>query len=50
MTQHQIAAKLKKDFKVPDKRYWWIKVQALAGMRDWVKLKEFSQERRSPIG
>ncbi|CAI2176411.1 4285_t:CDS:10 [Funneliformis geosporum] len=32
------ANKLKSDFKIPDKRFWWIKLKALVEMRDWDEL------------
>ena len=44
------ANKLKKEFKVPDKRFWWIKVKALAESRNWVELDRFAKSKKSPIG
>jgi len=44
------AQKLKSDFKVPDKRFWWIKLKALAAADKWNELDKFSKEKRSPIG
>ncbi len=41
--------KLKSDFKVPDKRYWWIKISALAKLDRWDKLEKFSKT-KSPVG
>eukprot|EP00163_Fabomonas_tropica_P009719 TRINITY_DN19584_c0_g1_i1.p1 TRINITY_DN19584_c0_g1~~TRINITY_DN19584_c0_g1_i1.p1 ORF type:complete len:262 (-),score=75.70 TRINITY_DN19584_c0_g1_i1:92-877(-) len=48
--QHRKAAKLKVDFKVPDKRYWWLKVRALTHTHDWEALEKFAKEKKSPIG
>jgi hypothetical protein len=42
-------SKLKSDFKVPDKRYWWIKIAALAKLEKWDKLEKFSKA-KSPVG
>jgi hypothetical protein len=42
-------SKLKSDFKVPDKRYWWIKIAAYAKLDNWKKLEKFSKQ-KSPIG
>merc|ERR1711918_260834 len=44
------ALKLKSDFKVPDKRFWWLKLKALAASDKWLELEKFSKEKRSPIG
>lgn len=35
------ATKMQKDFKVPDRRFWWIKVKALVGTRNWEGLDSF---------
>lgn len=37
-------------FKVPEKRWYWLKVFALATTRDWEALEKFSKEKRPPIG
>jgi hypothetical protein len=44
------AEKLRKDFKVPDKRFWWIKVRALAEANNYAELERFSKSKKSPIG
>jgi vacuolar protein sorting-associated protein 16 len=44
------AAKIKSEFKVPDKRYYWIKIRALADSKSWEELAKFAKERRPPIG
>eukprot|EP00041_Stephanoeca_diplocostata_P031359 m.975716 g.975716 ORF g.975716 m.975716 type:complete len:861 (+) comp23942_c1_seq8:368-2950(+) len=44
------ANRLKKDFKVPDKRFWWIKVKALAHSSNFSELERFSKSKKSPIG
>ncbi|KAF9262262.1 vacuolar assembling/sorting protein VPS16 [Marasmius fiardii PR-910] len=44
------ADKLKTDFKVPDKRFWHIKLYALTEIRDFEGLEAFSKSKRSPIG
>ncbi|KAF8483136.1 Vps16, C-terminal region-domain-containing protein [Gautieria morchelliformis] len=44
------ADKLKSDWKVPDKRFWYLKVQALIEMRDFNTLDVFARSKRSPIG
>ncbi|KAJ7359364.1 vacuolar assembling/sorting protein VPS16 [Mycena albidolilacea] len=44
------ADKLKSDFKVPDKRFWFVKMQALVSTSDFEGLDTFSKSKRSPIG
>jgi len=44
------AQQLKSEFKVPDKRYWWLKLKALAEAEKWSELEKFSKEKRPPIG
>lgn len=44
------ALKIKSDFKVPDKRFWWVKIKALTAVKDWESLDKFAKEKKSPIG
>jgi hypothetical protein len=44
------ANRLKKDFKVPDKRFWWIKVKALSAANNFSELDRFAKSKKSPIG
>ena len=46
----KMAIKMKNDFKVSDRRFWYIKLQALSERGEWVELRRFAAERRSPIG
>ncbi|XP_015273771.1 PREDICTED: vacuolar protein sorting-associated protein 16 homolog, partial [Gekko japonicus] len=47
---HKKAEQLYRDFKIPDKRFWWLKVSALAEREDWDELEKFSKCKKSPIG
>ncbi|XP_053493194.1 vacuolar protein sorting-associated protein 16 homolog [Ictalurus furcatus] len=47
---HKHAEQLYKDFRVPDKRYWWLKLTALADKADWEELEKFAKSKKSPIG
>ncbi|XP_031257180.1 protein VACUOLELESS1 [Pistacia vera] len=47
---HRAAMKVKTEFKVTEKRWYWLKVFALATVRDWEALEKFSKEKRPPIG
>ncbi|KAI0697518.1 vacuolar protein sorting-associated protein 16 [Cerioporus squamosus] len=44
------ADKIKSDFKVPDKRFWYLKLYALTEVRDFEGLEAFAKSKRSPIG
>eukprot|EP01135_Chromosphaera_perkinsii_P006872 Nk52_evm27s621 gene=Nk52_evmTU27s621 len=44
------AMQLKKDFRVTDRNFWWIKIQALAMTHKWTELETFSRSKKSPIG
>uniref|UniRef100_A0A1A8LAD1 Vacuolar protein sorting-associated protein 16 homolog n=1 Tax=Nothobranchius pienaari TaxID=704102 RepID=A0A1A8LAD1_9TELE len=47
---HKQAEQLYRDFKVPDKRYWWLKLKSLAEKEQWEELEKFSKSKKSPIG
>ncbi|KAI5811091.1 Vps16, N-terminal region-domain-containing protein [Peziza echinospora] len=44
------AAKIKSEFKVPEKRFWWLKLRGLVAKRDWGEIEEWSKTKKSPIG
>jgi hypothetical protein len=46
------AKKIRIDFQVPNKRWWWIKIRALAETGRWEALRSFADpsKNRSPIG
>ncbi|CAM9293597.1 unnamed protein product [Phaeothamnion confervicola] len=44
------AARLQRKFRVPDKRFWNIKVRALAAAGQWEQLRRFAAEKKSPVG
>uniref|UniRef100_A0A8C1HY65 Vacuolar protein sorting-associated protein 16 homolog n=1 Tax=Cyprinus carpio carpio TaxID=630221 RepID=A0A8C1HY65_CYPCA len=47
---HKHAEQLYKDFRVPDKRFWWLKLKALAEKEDWEELEKFGKTKKSPVG
>ncbi|KAL7749961.1 Vacuolar protein sorting-associated protein 16 [Sorochytrium milnesiophthora] len=49
-SQHARATKLKNDFKISDKTFWWIKLRALAHTRDWAEMDKLAKVKKSPIG
>ncbi|XP_064535512.1 vacuolar protein sorting-associated protein 16 homolog [Drosophila montana] len=44
------AEKIKSEFKVPDRRFWWLRILSLAEKFNWVELENFSKKKKSPIG
>ncbi|XP_010271337.1 PREDICTED: protein VACUOLELESS1 [Nelumbo nucifera] len=47
---HRAAMKVRTEFKVSEKRWYWLKVFALVTTRDWDALEKFSKEKRPPTG
>ncbi|KAG2242071.1 hypothetical protein Bca52824_096085 [Brassica carinata] len=48
LRNNRAAAKVKSEFKVSDKRWYWLKTFALATIKDWEALEKFSKEKRPP--
>lgn len=46
----KLAEELCKDFRVPDKRFWWLKIKVLAEKQLWMELEKLSKSKKSPIG
>ncbi|KAJ2160625.1 Vacuolar protein [Coemansia sp. RSA 552] len=44
------ASKLRTEFRVPEPRFYLIKIAALVGRRDWVELARLASARKSPVG
>ena len=44
------AEGMRKEFKLSDRKFWWLKVRALAKARNWSELEKFSKSKKSPIG
>ncbi|SMY21189.1 unnamed protein product [Zymoseptoria tritici ST99CH_1A5] len=44
------SQKVQSEFKVTEKTYWWIRLNALVSRRDWRELEEIAKVRKSPIG
>ncbi|KAF2723728.1 vacuolar protein sorting-associated protein 16 [Polychaeton citri CBS 116435] len=44
------SLRVQSEFKVTEKTYWWIKLQALVSRRDWREIEEMSKTKKSPIG
>lgn len=46
----KLADKLKSEYRVPERRYWWLRVQCLAEKKLWMELEKLSKSKKSPIG
>lgn len=44
------AEKKRTEYKVPDKRFWWLRIQVLSETFQWDELDKFSKAKKSPIG
>lgn len=44
------AERIKNDYKMPDRRYCWLRIQVLAEKFEWEELEKFSKTKKSPIG
>lgn len=44
------AEKKRTEYKMPDKRYWWLRIDVLAETFQWDELDKFSKAKKSPIG
>jgi len=47
---HKLARQMRKEFKVPDRRFWWLRIAALGEAADWGELDRFAKSQKSPIG
>lgn len=46
----KLADKLRSEYKLPDRRYWWLRIQCLSEKGLWTELEKFSKSKKSPIG
>ncbi|CAK9821167.1 Vacuolar protein sorting-associated protein 16 homolog [Anthophora plagiata] len=46
----KLAEKLRSEYRIPDRRYWWLRIQCLAEQGMWNELEKFSKSKKSPIG
>uniref|UniRef100_A0A023F2B4 Vacuolar protein sorting-associated protein 16 homolog n=1 Tax=Triatoma infestans TaxID=30076 RepID=A0A023F2B4_TRIIF len=50
MQEVKLADKLRHEYKVPDRRYWWLRVKVLGELGAWSDLEKLSKSKKSPIG
>ncbi|CAK1543933.1 unnamed protein product [Leptosia nina] len=46
----KLADKLRSEYEMPDRRYWWLRILKLAEKDKWDELEKFSKSKKSPIG
>ncbi|KAK0096935.1 hypothetical protein PV326_003829 [Microctonus aethiopoides] len=46
----KLANGLRSEYKIPDRRYWWLRIGCLAENNHWEELEKFSKSKKSPIG
>lgn len=46
----KMAEKLKSEYKVQDRRWWWLRIQCMAEHHQWEEIEKFSKSKKSPIG
>ncbi|KAF6207195.1 hypothetical protein GE061_018435 [Apolygus lucorum] len=46
----KLADRLRTEYKVPDRRYWWLRIQILGEQEDFAELEKFSKQKKNPIG
>lgn len=44
------ADKIRADFRIPERRFWWLRAQSLAKRNEWTELEKLSRSKKSPIG
>ena len=48
--EYKLSEEMKKEFKVPDKRYYQLKLMTLAEINEWLEIEKLSKAKKSPIG
>lgn len=48
--EYKLCEDMRKDFKVPDKRYYYLKLMTLAEINEWSEIEKLSKAKKSPIG
>lgn len=48
--EYKFCEDMKKEFKVPDKRYYYLRLITLAEMNEWAEIERMSKTKKSPIG
>ncbi|XP_039291085.1 vacuolar protein sorting-associated protein 16 homolog [Nilaparvata lugens] len=46
----KLADKMRAEYRVPERRYWWLRIECLCQLEEWEELEKFSKSKKSPIG
>lgn len=44
------AERIRSEFKVPDRRFWWLRILTLSSQHKWEELEKLAKSKKSPIG
>ncbi|XP_065313717.1 vacuolar protein sorting-associated protein 16 homolog isoform X2 [Gordionus sp. m RMFG-2023] len=50
INKNKFSEDLRRTFKLSEKRYYWMKLNALAKINEWKEIEKFDKEKRSPLG
>lgn len=50
LNEVKLAENLRSEYKIADRRYWWLRIQCLGEKGLWSELEKFSKGKKSPIG
>lgn len=50
MGELKVADKFRSEFRIPDRRYWWLRIRALAQNNSWAELEQLAKAKKPPIG
>ena len=50
MKMYKTADDVRKEYKMNEKNFYWLKIETLAKQGDWTELTNFSNSKKSPIG
>lgn len=46
----KMSETLRKEFRIPERRYWWLRISALAEAGEWMELEKFSRAKKPVLG
>lgn len=46
----KLAEKMKSEYKIPDRRFWWLRIETLGSQAEWIELEKFSKSKKPPVG
>lgn len=50
MGEIKLAESLRSEHKVPDRHFWWLRLQTMAEKGSWDEMEKFAKAKKSPIG